>query len=107
MPKKTYKTIKNVEFYSDSCCKTLATQTKHDLRIYPNHKGVIINYYGGVFGMPYQSNKNMFSRIFGSANEYYYSIVCQGKRVYFKLTHNLYDFETLQDNVEYQSIKAD
>lgn len=108
---KTFKTIQGVQFFFDKECTGEIQNGKHDLRVYPNYKGVIVNKLGGVFGMAYLSGKNNINKVVSCvschgdpANEYYYSIVCEGQTAYFKLNVNLYLFDEVEDGSKYEDL---
>ena len=98
--KATFKTIKQIQFFKDKDCTIKNSDIKHDLRVYPNYKGVIVNTLGGVFGMAYKSGKNNINKVVSCvtthddpSNRYFYSIVCEGVTAYFMLNVNLYLFD--------------
>jgi len=109
MAKKTFKTIKKVQFFKDKGCTIVNGGAVHDLRVFPNYKGQVINAYP-VFGMTSKSNKNNVNKVVtchcNGRSEYYYSIVVEGVKAYFKILNtNLYDFDSMQDSIEYDEVK--
>lgn len=111
MAKKTFKTVKQVQFFKDKSCTIKNGDIKHDLRVFPQYKAQVINSLGGVFGMAYKSNKNRLSKVVSCVtcandpcNEYYYQLMVEGVMAYFKLNINLYMFDELADEVEYESV---
>jgi hypothetical protein len=107
---KTFKTIQGVQFFFDKECTGEIQNGKHDLRVYPNYKGVIVNKLGGVLGMAKTSGKNNINKVvscvrpYRLGNKYYYSIVCEGRKAYFKLNINLYCFDEITDGIEYEKV---
>jgi hypothetical protein len=111
MNKPTFKTIKQVQFFKDKDCTIKYGDIKHDLRVFPNRKGQVINTLGGTFGMGYKSNKNNINKVVSCvttdtdpSNEYYYSIIVEGVVCYFKFNINLYIMDSIIDNVIYETL---
>ena len=110
MSKSTFKTIKAVQFFKDINCTIPNSITKHDLRVFPNYKGQVVNPFGGVFSMAMLSGKNNINKVVtthgGGVSKYYYSLIVEEVKTYFQLLNtNLYDIDTIIDGVEYDEIK--
>jgi len=110
MSNKTFKTVKQVQFFKDIKCTEPYGNTKHDLIVFPNCKGQVINTLGGVFGMANKSNKNNINKIVtvstNNITKNYYYIIVESVKCYFQLLNtNLYDFDVLENSIDYDTIK--
>ena len=87
--------LEQVEICTDKNCTIQIG--KYDVRVYKTKtsykKGQVVNPFGGVFGMRTLSGKNNLNKILAThrygISTYYYSIVVEGKTVYFKINQNL------------------
>jgi hypothetical protein len=89
----------DVQLFKDKACK-LPYSKLYTLKVYRTKtalkKGVVVNPFGGVFGMPKQSSKNILHKILsrscGGVTTNTYCIVVTGEKTYFQTDIN---FESL------------